>query len=152
MSASLSLFSLSLLHHWISVCLPYNPFVLSSVKPREVLMYFTAMTWSTSCSITTLWSRWWPRTSRPTWRPWGSSPKVCCHGLKRHSVLVRHLIVMGTAVGSGMCTICCLTDEYVCLLQKNKLSLTPRQSGQGAATAMSRKYRNDSTSWGTTLP
>lgn len=36
------------------------------------------------------------------------------------------------------------------LSQKNRLSLTPRQSDQEAATAMSRKYRSDSTSWGIT--
>lgn len=71
---------------WISyffpLITPTPPAVFSSVKPREVLMCFTAMTWSTSCNITTLLWPWWLRTSQPTWRQWGSSPKVCYHNQK----------------------------------------------------------------------
>lgn len=75
------------LNSTVSPCfLPFSPFVCLyikhssscsiSVKRREALMCFTAMTWSTSCSTTTLWSPWWLRISQPTWRQWGSCPKV----------------------------------------------------------------------------
>ena len=46
------------------------------VKRRGAPMFSTATTWSTSCSTTMPWSPWWLKTSPPTWRPWGSFPKV----------------------------------------------------------------------------
>lgn len=78
------------------------PAVLSSVKLREVLMFFTAMTWSTSCSITTLWWRLWLRTSQPTWRPWGSCLKVLWSDQIWSSILV---------VAVELCTTCCVTQR-----------------------------------------
>lgn len=107
------------LPHLLSVFVPIistaPPAVFSLVKPREVLMCFTAMIWSTSCSITMLWWLWWLRTSQPTWRPWGSSPKVLCHGQKWHLVLVGHVIFIDTAVGWALSAVwlflCVFTEE-----------------------------------------
>lgn len=94
------------------------PTVFSSVKPRGALMCFTAMTWSTSCSITTLWSPWWLRTSLPTWKPWGSSPKVHCQGQKCAPVLVRQFNFL--SYSCWIRDVHCLRSDwlYVCFYRR----------------------------------
>lgn len=95
---------------------PYRPHALFfSVKPREVLMFFTAMTWSTSCSITTLWWPWLLRTSQPTWRPWGSSAKVCSENLKWNPGCFRPLVFISKA---NVWDLDCLHCDNMCFYRR----------------------------------